>query len=244
MTGMVWQRRISGLALIAILASLVPAGAFAQPVRSAVVALGLWSDPVFRSEARGAAAIIAGRYGHGGPVIAKANSAGALVAGPDGIAAALDSARRRVDPENDLLFLVLTSHGSPEGIAERGGGREGVVSPEMLSEIVARSGFRHKVLIVSACYSGIFTALADADTLVITAADASHPSFGCKPGNSWTYFGDAFFNRALRRGGPLREVFALARQIVGQREASEGFDASNPQIAGGENVLAMLDGAH
>ena len=34
-----------------------------------------------------------------------------------------------MDPARDVLFLVLTSHGAPEGIAERGGGREGLGPP-------------------------------------------------------------------------------------------------------------------
>nr|WP_256477112.1 C13 family peptidase [Bradyrhizobium sp. 186] len=33
---------------------------------------------------------------------------------------------------------------------------------------------------------------ANPDVLVITAADADHPSFGCEDKAKWTYFGDAF----------------------------------------------------
>jgi len=43
---------------------------------------------------------------------------------------------------------------------------------------------RYKVVVISACYSGVFIPpLANPDTLVITAADADHPSFGL-PGQS------------------------------------------------------------
>ncbi|WP_430648720.1 C13 family peptidase [Bradyrhizobium neotropicale] len=39
---------------------------------------------------------------------------------------------------------------------------------------------RHKVVVISACYSGVFVPrLANPYLLVITAADADHPSFGC-----------------------------------------------------------------
>jgi len=44
----------------------------------------------------------------------------------------------------------------------------------------------------------IIPGLANPDTLVITAADADHPSFGCRDKAKWTYFGNAFFNIALR----------------------------------------------
>ena len=91
------------------------AAARAAPARAAVVALALWSDPVFRSEADGAAKVLARRYGHGGPVIVRANTAAALVNGPAGIAAALKAAERGMDPGHDVLFLVLTSHGGAGG---------------------------------------------------------------------------------------------------------------------------------
>lgn len=236
------NRALLGAAsLAALLLCGAPASA-AEPFKSAIVALGLWSDPVFRSEASGAAKILASRYGHGGPVIVRANSARNLVAGPDGIARALDVARRGLDPDRDVLFLVLTSHGSPDGIVEKGGGRTGLVPPDELARILANSPFRRKVIVVSACFAGIYTALANADTLVITAADATHSSFGCVPGAVWTYFGDAFFNQALRRDESIAQAFADARTIVSARENAQGFAPSNPQIAGGENVLTTLDG--
>jgi hypothetical protein len=39
---------------------------------------------------------------------------------------------------------------------------------------------------------------ANNDTLVITAADFVHSSFGSQDTVKWTYFGDFFFNTALR----------------------------------------------
>ena len=218
------------------------ASSAAADVKSAVVALALWSDPVFHSEAEGAAAVLARRYGHGGPVIVRSNTAKALVNGPNGIRRALASARRGTDPSRDVLFLVLTSHGAPQGIGERGGGQEGIVPPAALGALLAESPFKRKVLIVSACFAGIYTGLADDDTLVITAADATHTSFGCQPEAHWTYFGDALFNQALRRGEPLPQAFADARMIVAAREAAQGFTPSNPQMAGGADVLATLGG--
>ena len=228
---------VAGLAIAALSPSAI---ARAEPARAAVVALALWSDPVFRSEADGAAKVLARRFGHGGPVIVKANTAAALVAGPAGIAAALKAAERGMDLGHDVLFLMLTSHGAPEGIAERGGGREGLVPPDEIARLLAASPFRLKVLIVSACFSGIYTPLASADTLVITAADATHPSFGCQPEAHWTYFGDALFNQALRHDDSLAAAFAEARTIVAARESAQGFAPSNPQMAGGADVLAAL----
>jgi tetratricopeptide (TPR) repeat protein len=102
---------------------------------------------------------------------------------------------------------------------------------------------RHRVVIISACYSGVFVRpLADPDTLIITAADADHSSFGCKNGNDWTYFGDAFFNTALRRASTLHDAFVLASSLIRKRERQRGLTPSNPQMAGGENIEHLLRG--
>jgi hypothetical protein len=83
-------------------------------------------------------------------------------------------------------------------------------------------------------------ALADEKTLVITAAAPDRPSFGCRDGATWTYFGDAFFNKAVRAEPRLDRAFETARGLVTRRETREGFDPSNPQIAGGAQVLERL----
>lgn len=228
-------------ALLALAGLLATAGA-AEAYKAGIAALALWSDPVFRSEATGGAAVVSSNYGHGGPVVVRANSPRKLAAGPAGIAGAVAAAGRGLDPAADVLFVILTSHGAPEGIGVKGAGRSGLLSPDAIGAVLARSPVRHKVLIVSACFAGIFTGLADDDTLVVTAADATHSSFGCQPEARWTYFGDAFFNQALRRDRSIPRAFAQARGLIAAREAAEGFTPSNPQMAGGGNVLAILDG--
>jgi len=100
---------------------------------------------------------------------------------------------------------------------------------------------RHKVVVISACYSGVFIPrLANPDVLVITAADADHPSFGCEDKAEWTYFGDAFFNVALRQAKNLKDAFLVARALVRTRELREHFEPSNPRMAGGANVQPLL----
>src|SRR5947207_7055092 len=88
---------------------------------------------------------------------------------------------------------------------------------------------------------GVFIArLANPDTLVITAADADHASFGCRDKAKWTYFGDAFFNVALRRAKSLKAAFILARSLVLKRELRHGFEPSHPQMTGGGNMEPLL----
>jgi hypothetical protein len=140
-----------------------------------------------------------------------------------------------MDRDSDILFLFLTSHGSPDGLAITAGRRADTLKPSTLVEMLDQTGVQHKVVIISACYSGVFIPrLANADTLVITAADADHASFGCED-KEWTYFGDAFFNIALRQSKTLKDAFLLARTLVSKRELRQGFDTSHPQMAGGDN---------
>lgn len=210
----------------------------------AVVAFGLFGDQsVFESEASGAARIVAARTG-GAPVIVHANSRTRSDATVEALASALDAAAKEIDAERDVLVVILTSHGSQGGLAVRAPGEpDDILWPQILSAFLDHAGVRHRVVIVSACYSGVFIPLlANPDTLVITAADAFHPSFGCQDGALWTYFGDALFNTAMRRTASLREAFEFARSLVRERELRNGFDPSNPQIAGGENIDIRLTG--
>ena len=112
---------------------------------------------------------------------------------------------------------------------------------DVVAVMLTRTGIRYKVIIISACYSGVFIPpIADADTLVVTAADANHSSFGCEDKAKWTYFGDAFFNTALRQTSNLKEAFLLARSLVSKRELRQGFEPSHSQMAGGGNVEPLL----
>jgi hypothetical protein len=217
----------------------------AEPgAKVAVVAFGLDGDQsVFASEAKGAAAIVAERFG-AKAVLARANTASATDATVETLAAALDTTAKDLDAGNDILVLILTSHGSRGGlVVKSAGGASDTLWPQTLSAMLDHAGVRHRVVIISACYSGIFIPLLAApDTLVITAADASHSSFGCQDGAQWTYFGDALFNIAMRRTTTLREAFDLARTLVRERELRNGFEPSNPQLAGGENFEHRLKG--
>jgi hypothetical protein len=116
------------------------------------------------------------------------------------IGAALQSAAERMDRETDVLFLILTSHGSQAGVAVQAGRHWKSFRQSISPACWTAPGVQHRIVVISACYSGVFLRpLASDDTLVITAADADHSSFGCQDKVKWTYFGDAFFNTAVRR---------------------------------------------
>ncbi|WP_230531596.1 C13 family peptidase [Microvirga roseola] len=207
-----------------------------------ILSFGLWGpESVFESEAKGAARILEAQIGSKGRTLVLFNGKRRFGAKPASIMAAAKAAGRALDPAEDVAVLVLTSHGTPEGIGVVAGKDEWLMTPEDVRTVLDETRARNRVVIVSACYSGIFAEkLADERTLVITAAAADKPSFGCEDGATWTYFGDAFFNKALPGKVRLDAAFEEARRLVTQREEREGFDPSNPQMAGGSEVLERV----
>ena len=253
------MRRLLAFCLIGLFLALGPShDAFGQTARRAepvglapqrpgqtdvyILSFGLWGpQSVFESEAKGAARILEAQIGSKGRSIVQFNTKRRAGATPQSLQAAAAAAGRTLDPAEDIVVLVLTSHGAPEGIGLVAGRDALLVTPSDVRRLLDQTRAQHRVVIVSACYSGVFAReLADARTLVITAAAADKPSFGCRDGATWTYFGDAFFNKALRGERRLDIAFERARGLVTQRERREGFDPSNPQIAGGAQVLERL----
>ena len=236
------QRSFFRLAMAAPLA-LAAAAASAAPGKVDVVSFGLWGEQsVFASEAEGAAKIIARQFGPVDKVVVRANTKRSGEATEDNLRATLASLGAKMDPERDVLFLVLSSHGDQDGIGvQTPPDQTSFITPIELRTMLRESGARLSVVIVSACFSGVFAEkMAEPDTLVITAADNDHPSFGCRDGAKWTSFGEAFFDQALTKTKSLSAAFAMARGLVAEREKAEGFDPSNPQMAGGKRVLELL----
>src|SRR5438132_11113217 len=176
MTFRSWISRL-GATLIAFVLTVGPAVSPALAVDDArkvsVVSFGLFGDQgVFRSEATGAAQVVAGRFGSG-PINVQYNSKKGGGATIEGLATSLQAAANGMDAENDILFLILTSHGSRAGLAVKAGRLMQTLTPSNLADMLGRTGMRYKVVVISACYSGVFIPrLANPDTLVITAADA------------------------------------------------------------------------
>jgi peptidase C13-like protein len=133
--------------------------------------------------------------------------------------------RRVMDTKQDTLFLFLTSHGDKGKLTiELPGFTFPQLTPGDLKRMLDDSGIRHRVIVISACHSGSFIrGLANPTTLVITAARSDRSSFGCEDRRRWTYFGDAYFNHALRQDlfihPRLRASQAVNRPLGSHRES-------------------------
>jgi hypothetical protein len=165
---------------------------------------------------------------------------------------ALQTALARVggmlDPEEDVLFLFVTSHGSdaPAFVSvDEDGLQLTQLTPARLKAALAATPIKWKVIVVSACYSGSFVpALQDDNTLVITASSADRSSFGCDAKNSMTDFGRAYFSEALKQTTSFTAAFNLASTRIAAREKAEGLTPSQPQMSLGKAFAARWRGIY
>jgi len=211
-----------------------------------VLTVALDSDPVFAREAREAGRVLAARYSAGGRTLTLAGPDGARDDAPHGSISALLLSLEHLggvmDGKEDVLVLYTTSHGSDIGLAYHyGDSGYGVLSPLRLRDALAEAGIMRRVLILSACYSGVFVPLlASPDTAILTAAASTRSSFGCVAENDWTFYGDALINRALRQPVALEEAARMAGRSVAEWEAKSRFLASLPQVSIGAGAKAWL----
>ena len=192
-----------------------------------IIAFGLFGpESVFASEATKAGEILRARLPADAQLLVRFNDKRGGSATSASLAAALRSAGQAMDPNQGHFsgFLDLPRRARMALMLLQVVARE-TLSPRALRAMLNASGARYRVIIISACYSGVFArALADPRTLVITAAAPDRPSFGCEDGATWTYFGDAFFNQALRGSRTLDEAFCRARE---SSPSGNGTKASN-----------------
>ena len=212
-----------------------------------VIVAALDTDPVFGREAREAGRVLARRFGADGRSIVLAEDEAAERADaagtPGNLALALARSAALMDRDEDVLVLYTTSHGTPRAglnYKHRLYG-EGIITPDQLAAMLAQHGFRNRLLILQACFSGQFVpALAAPRTVVATAASSMKPSFGCSPGNDWTFFGHALINQAMRKPDTLVRQFRRAFVSIIGWEKKLGMDPSNPQLSMGSETGAWL----
>ena len=198
------------------------------------------TQEVFRREVEFVRSQFDRDFGTRGRSIALVNTRSAASTAPlatvENIREALSAIAARMDRDNDILFLFMTSHGGKDHefklnqkeMTLRG------LRPKELAEMLAQSHIRWKVVLVSACYSGGFIEpLKNEGTMVMTAARADRTSFGCEDENEFTYFGRAFFKEALPASGSFFEAFNKAKALVDEWEKKDHTpkaERSLPQV--------------
>jgi len=210
---------------------------------------GYASEDVFRKELDVIGPLFDRRFGTAGRSINLINNPGTALQSPIASVTSLQRTLAHLgqvmNRDEDVLFLYLTSHGSHDRLfaLEFWPLRLRDLEPAALRKMLDASGIRWRVIVVSACYSGGFIEpLKDDHTLIVTAADPQHMSFGCGAESEFTYFGKAYFDEALRKTYSFTGAFDTARAAIAVRESAEGREPSNPQMVVGAEIERKLEG--
>lgn len=204
-------------------------------------------ENVFRNEVEYAEKLFSERFDAKGHVLTLINNPGTLdrrpIASLSNLELAIDALGKKLDPNEDVLMVFITTHGSrahelyvsldPLPLDQ--------IVPEDLADVFSESPLKHRVFVISACYSGGFIdALKGDSTMVITAARGDRASFGCGSGSDITDFGRAFFVDALNRTASFTDAFADAKKEIDAWETRDEQTHSLPQIATTPSIEAAL----
>jgi len=164
------------------------------------------------------------------------------LATPQRIRTALKALDQRLDPEEDLLFIHLVSHGARDGriALDQPGMSLPDLAPEQFAEMISELNVRRKIIVVSACFSGNWIEpLADDDHWILTSARSDRTSFGCGDDSEMTWFTRALYDTSgfdLTQPGTLYESVS---KIIRETETEQGIGAedwSYPQHSLGTDI--------
>ena len=164
-----------------------------------------------------------------------ARHSGVTYARASAIAATLHTLTRRA---SGGCLLYFTSHGSPDGIVL---GLRTLTPAELARIVNVDCGSRPAVVVISACFAGVFVPeLAGKERLVITAARRDRSSFGCGQADRYPYFDECVLS-VWPRVDNFIALGRAARSCVAARETREHVGPpSEPQIRVGTLIPAML----
>ena len=155
-------------------------------------------------------------------------------------AALTQAATRLASVPADRCLVFLTSHGNQRGL-ELTASRSRY-SSEALDQLVDRAcGSLPTVVVVSACYSGVFAdpPVPRPNRIVATAAQRDRTSFGCSHTRTYTVY-DGCLIEALRIGGGWVQLFGRVKTCVEAEERTLGVRLpSNPQLVVGAGVAIL-----
>ncbi|HEY2346857.1 MAG TPA: C13 family peptidase [Xanthomonadaceae bacterium] len=221
-----------------------------SPGKVGLYALGFAGDAeenVFRNEVSFLPKLLTRRFDADGRTLQLVNSPYTFRTTPLATRTNLDKALAgiagRMDKANDILLLFLTSHGSHDHrvFVEMGSMPLDQLSPEDIRDALDHAHITWRVVVISACYSGGFIpALREPHTMIITAARADRPSFGCGSDSQLTWFGKAFLTQALNHTTDFHAAFVEAQRSIAQWEQRDHQKPSEPQFWEGPLIEGKL----
>ena len=170
----------------------------------------------------------------------KDRPAGVLATDPQAI---VDQLGRATASAKAGCLIYFTSHGSPDGIVL---GDE-LMTPSAMARIVDDAcGERPAVVVVAACFSGVFIPpLAGQNRMVLTAARPDRASFGCGEEDRYTFFDTCMLEQLplahnfAALGGAVQACVAKREQDLGAAPPSEPQLWIGPELAPDLPLLAF-----
>ncbi len=162
-------------------------------------------------------------------------SEGVLRSAPEPVANTLKALTQKA---TGGCLIYFTSHGAPEGVVVD----QDIWSPAPVGQLIdATCGDRPTVVVVSACFSGVFVpALEGRNRMILTAARQDRTSFGCGQADRYTYF-DGCFLQSLPESHDFTALALATRSCVGRLETkTHASPPSEPQISIGALLRPML----
>jgi hypothetical protein len=138
----------------------------------------------------------------------------------------------------DGCLIYFTSHGAPEGVMVDGAPWD----PNAVGQLIDTAcGSRPTVVVVSACFSGVFVpALEGPNRMILTAARPDRTSFGCGQADRYTYF-DGCFLQSLPQSHDFTALASATQTCVAKLEiATHASPPSEPQLFIGAQLRPML----
>ena len=135
-------------------------------------------------------------------------------------------------------LFYISSHGAPEGVVLD----EDILPPQLLAAVINDAcPARPSVVVISACFSGVFVApLQKNDRMILTAARSDRTSFGCSEDDKYPYFDDCFLSSA-RAAHDFPALGRAVQACVARKERDTGSKPpSEPQLWIGADLRPLL----
>ena len=159
---------------------------------------------------------------------------------PASLRGVLDAISAMAPAAGQGCFVFATSHGAQGYGLVLAATRE-VLDPALLDAALTRGcGRAPTVVIVSACFSGLYARppVARPNRVVLTAARPDRTSFGCGAGYTYTVY-DRCLLDAMGGGGTWRQAYLAIRRCVAAEERQGEFVPSEPQASFGPGVSEL-----
>jgi len=137
-------------------------------------------------------------------------------------------------------FVFVTSHGKHDQGVWLAASSDFLTPPALAQALATGCGSAPTVVIISACYSGVFVGgpMRAPNRVILTAARADRPSFGCQADRTYTVFDECLL-ATLPHATTWKALYKTSVGCVRQREQSLNVYPSEPRKFFGSAVATL-----